>query len=186
MAIESPTKIALVSKALILCGEPPLETLNDDRYGAQVGNNLFEQLYENELTAARWRFAMAKKALSRLNIEPLNEWTYAYQLPSDALLLNGMYPPQPYEVYGQHLYTNATTVEVEYTFKPDVAKMPAYFALMMVYALAMNFIKPISESDSALQLFAQRYTMQRQRALYADAQSRPARPIYSSPFTDCR
>jgi hypothetical protein len=186
MAIETPTKIALISKALILCGEPPLDSLTDDRYGAQVGANLFEQLYENELTSNRWRFAMAKKALSRVNSTPLNEWTYVYQLPSDSLLLNGVYPPQPYEIYGQHLYTNATAVEVEYTVKPDVSKMPAYFALLMTYTLAMNFIKPLSESDSALQLFAQRYQMQRQRALYADAQSRPSRPMYSSPFTDCR
>jgi hypothetical protein len=51
--IEESTKVGLISKALILCGEKPLTSLTDDRYGATVGVNLFELIYEAELQSNR-------------------------------------------------------------------------------------------------------------------------------------
>jgi len=186
VAIETNTKIGLISKALVLCGEKPLIALDDDRYGATVGANLFELVYEGELQSNRWRFAMAKKTLSRVNDTPLNEWRYVYQIPTDCLLPIGIYPPQPYEIYGDKIYTNATSVTLEQLTKPEVTELPAHFALLLTYALAKNMVKPITESDSAEQLMVRRYNSQRGVSLYADAQSRPARPIMDSPFTDVR
>lgn len=186
MAIETQSKISLLSKALILCGEKPLESLSDDRYGAQVGSNLFEVIYEAEIQSNRWRFSMKKGALTRLVTTPLNEWRYAYQLPTDMLLLVGMTRPQPYEIYGEHLYTNATEVEIEYQYKPAVDKLPAYFSLLMCYALAKDAVVPITENEARIRVMDAKYQVQRNRALFADAQSRPARQIIDSPFTDVR
>lgn len=184
--IETNTKIGLISKAAILCGEPPVSSLTEDRYVVQAGANLFEQIYENELQSNRWRFAMTKGALSRLNSTPANEWQYAYQLPSAMLLPIGVYPVQPYEIYATHLYTNATSVTMDYMFKPEITAVPAYFATLMTYALAKDMIKPITESDNAVDIMTKKYVMQRDRAMYADAQGRPARAIIDSPFTAVR
>lgn len=179
-------KIDLISKALILCGETPLTALSDNRYGATVGSNLFDLLYETELQSNRWRFSCNKKSLSRLNVTPLNEWRYAYQLPSDMLLPLGTFPRQNYEIYGDRIYTDNTSVDLEYQFKPEITQIPAYFNLMMVYALARDMVKPITESDSAVQIMNQKYVAQRNRAMFADAQGRPNKPIVDSPFTDVR
>lgn len=186
MAIIQNSKIDLISKALVLCGEPPLNALGDDRFGATVGGNLFDLLYENELQSNRWRFAMKKGALSRLVDEPLNEWQYAFQLPSDMLLPIGVFPRTAYEIYATRIYTNNTTVELDYMFKPEVTSCPAYFCTLMTYALARDMIKPITESDTARQLMTQAYNRQRGVAMFADAQGRPATPIRNSPFTDLR
>lgn len=186
MAIETYSKIGLISKALILCGEEPLQSLSDDRYGATVGANLFEMLYEAEVQSNRWRFSMKKGALSRLAVEPLNEYQYAYQMPTDMLLMVGMTCPQPYEIYGTHLYTSATTVEVEYQFKPEVSAIPAYFALLMTYVLAKDMVSPITENAAKHAMMQAKYIPQRDRALFADAQARPAKSIVHSPFTDPR
>jgi hypothetical protein len=185
-SIETQTKIGLISKALVLCGEAPLNSLSDDRYGATVGSNLFELIYENELQSNRWRFACGKVSLSRLTATPLNEWQYAYQLPSSMLLPLGMYPSQPYEIYADRIYTNATSVDLEYMFKPEVSACPAYFTTLLVYALAKDMIKPITESDQAVQIMTQKYNIQRARAMFADAQGRPNKPIVDSPFTAVR
>lgn len=186
MAIETSSKIGLISKALVLCGEAPLNSLSDDRYGATAGAALFELLYENELQSNRWRFSMKKGALSRLVLEPLNEWQYAYQLPTDMLLLVGMTFPQPYEIYGTHLYTNATAVEVEYQFKPEISQLPAYFALLMTYVLAKDMVVPITENAAKHTMMQAKYIPQRDRAQFADAQSRPSKQIIDSPFTQVR
>jgi len=185
-SIETQTIEGLISKALILCGEPPLNSLSDNRYGATVGGNLFELIYETELQSNRWRFACAKVALSRLTATPLNEWQYAYQLPPQMLLPLGVYPRQPYEIYADRVYTNATSFELEYLFKPDISACPAYFTLLLTYALAKDMIKPITESDNALQLMTAKYNVQRGRALFADSQGRPNKVIVDSPFTDVR
>jgi hypothetical protein len=186
MSIETNTKIGLISKGLILCGEKPLNSLSDDRYGATVGANLFELIYESELQSNRWRFAMAKKVCSRVVGTPENEWQYSYQIPTDCLLPIGVYQTRQYEIYGDKIYTNATAVTLEQLTKPEVSEVPAYFALLMTYAIAKNIIKPITESDNAERLMTTRYNQQRAVAMYADAQSRPARPIGSSPFTEVR
>lgn len=186
MAIETNTKVGLISKALILCGEKPLIALDDDRYGATTGSNLFELIYENELQSVRWRFAMAKRACSQVVSTPLNEWQYSYQIPTDCLLPIGVYPIEPYEIYGDKIYTNATSVTLEQLTKPAITAVPAYFALLLTYALAKNMIKPITESDQAEINMTKRYNIQRNAAMYADAQSRPARPIMTNPFTDVR
>lgn len=186
MAIEQNTKIGLISKALVLLGETPLNSLSDNRYGATVGANMFELIYENELQSNRWRFACAKKSLSRLVAVPLNEWEYAFQLPTDMLLPIGVFPYAPYEIYATHLYTDETAIDLEYMFKPDVTAVPAYFSTLMVYALARDMAKPITESDAAVSVFQNKYVMQRDRALFADAQGRPNSAITYSPFTDNR
>lgn len=187
MAIESNSKIGLISKALILLGEEPLQSLADNRYGATVGSNVFELFYENELQSGSWRFAHKKRTLALLVDEPLNQWKYAFQLPTDMLLPRGVWPHgTPYEIYGEHLYTDCNAVDLEYIFKPDVNKMPAYFALLMTYYLAKSMAKPITESDAHEKKWSKEYNIQRDRAQYADAQGRPAQEVVDSPFTDIR
>jgi hypothetical protein len=187
MSIETNSKIDLISKAAVLCGEPPVQTLSEDRYLVTVGANLFEVLFENELQSNRWRFSMAKGSLSRLVDTPLNEWRYAYQLPSAMLLPIGIYPPNlRYEIYSDRIYTDATSVDLEYLFKPEITVCPAYFTLLLTYALYRDMVGPITASEAKVKIAKEMYRQQRDRALFADAQGRPARPVYHSPFTDPR
>lgn len=186
MPIETSTKIGLISNALILLGEKPLNALNDNRYGATVGANMFEMIYENELQSNRWRFAMTKQALSQLVDAPLNEWQFAYQLPSDMLLPIGVFPPCDYEIYADHLYTDMTTVELDYMFKPNVGEIPAYFATLMTYRLARDMAESVTESGPKKDRWNREYATQRAVAQFADAQGRPAKMIMRSPFTDVR
>jgi len=186
MAIQTPTKISLISDALVLLGEKPASSLTENRYGVTVGSNLFEAIYEDELCSNRWRFACTKAQLAQLVSVPLNEWQYAYQLPTDMLLPIGVYPKAEYEIYAKHLYSNHSTVELDYLFKPEVSEIPAYFAQLLRYALARDIVKPLTESDNGFQLFQSKYNFQRNRALFADSQGRPNRAIAHSPFTEGR
>ncbi len=186
MSIETQTKIGLISKALILIGETPLQSLSDDRYGATVGSNLFELIYENELQSNPWRFSMKKAALARLVATPLNQYAYAYQIPTDCLLARHVYPRSKYEIFGDRIYTDHTSVELDYQFKPDITAVPAYFSMLMIYALARDMVSPITESDTGVKTFAAKYVPQRDRAMYADAQARPPTMVQDSPFTDSR
>ena len=142
MAIETQSKIGLISKALLVCQEHATDSTNNERYGVEVAKNLFEIIYENELQTNPWRFNMKKASLSRLNVEPVNQYKYVFQIPVDCLLHRFVYPPTDYEVYGDRIYANQTSIDLDYQFKPDVDKCPAYFALLMVYPLAKDMIQP--------------------------------------------
>ena len=184
--IQVNTKIGLISRALMLIGEKPAQSLDEDRYGVTVGAELFEIIYENELQSNRWRFSCKKEALSQLVDVPLNQWRYAYQLPTDLLLPLYVYPRVPYEIYGDHLYTDNSSVELDYVFKPEISQLPAYFCLLLAYALARDMVKTVTEDKDAVQLLQKKYAMQRDRAMFADAQGRPPTTIDSSPFTELR
>lgn len=186
MPLEVYSKIGLISNALILLGENGTNSLTDARYGVTVGANMFESIYESELQSNRWRFAMTKGTLTQLLAVPANQWARAFQLPADMLIPVGMWPPQPYEIYGDTIYTNATSVTLDYLFKPEVSEVPAYFALLMTYALARNMSKSVTESDATAAKWEREYTRQRAIALFADAQGRPAQTIFDSPFTQVR
>lgn len=187
MPIEATSKIKIISDAAILLGEEPLSSLTSDRYAARVGSNLFEVFYESEIQSGAWRFAMKKRALSLLVDEPLNQWQNAFQIPSDCLLPRAVWPlGTRYDIYGRHLYTDAAAVDLEYIFKPDVDLLPAYFSLMMTLYLAKMMAKPITESDAHEKKWSREYTIQRDRALYADSQARPAQSIQDNPFVDVR
>lgn len=185
MAIETSSKIDIISRALVLCGEKPLNSLSDNRFGATVGGSLFEMLFEDEQQSNWWRFNTKQKSLSKLVDEPVtDEWQNIFQIPSDCLLLRGVYPADlSYEVFGDHLYTNRSSVDAVYQFKAEPTAVPAYFAKLMTFALARDMIKPITESDQAVQVMTQKYNEQRNRALYADAQGRPSKAVFHSPFT---
>lgn len=198
--IISQTKLSWISAALVLCGEQPLNSVTDPRYGSSVGAAIFDMSYEDELQSNRWRFACKKAQLSQVNVTPPNEWMYCFQLPTDMLLPIGLYgtgPDRSYEIYSNVIYTNITSnpgpinastpvLTFDYLFKPDPSACPSYFSLLMTFKLARDMIKPITESDTAQSAMTTKYNMQRNRALYADAQGRPNRPVQHNPFVMVR
>jgi hypothetical protein len=198
--IINQTKLSMISAALVLCGEPPMNSLTDKRYGASVGAAMFDMVYENELQSNRWRFACKKAQLSQVNSTPPNEWQYCFQLPTDMLLPIGFYgmgPDRSYEIYGNVIFTNITSnpgpinssspvLTFDYMFKPDPATVPSYFSLLVTLSLAKFMIKPITESDTAQTRMEQKYAQQRNVAMLADAQGRPNRRIQHNPFVDVR
>lgn len=204
MAAASPivnqTKLSMISAALVLCGEKPMNSLTDNRYGASVGAALFDMIYETELQSNRWRFACKKAQLAQVNVTPPNEWQFCFQLPTDMLLPIGFWgvgTDRTYDIYSDKIYTNITSnpgpinsttpvLTFDYLFKPDPATVPSYFSLLMTYALARDMIKPITASDTAVTLMTQKYIRQRNVALYADAQGRPNRPLQNNPFVQIR
>ena len=198
--IVNQTKLSMLSAALVLCGEKPMNSLTDNRYGASVGAAMFDMVYENELQSNRWRFACKKAQLARVNVTPPNEWQYCFQLPTDMLLPIGVWgvgPDRAYEIYSNVIYTNFTSnpgpvnsstpvLTFDYMFKPDPATVPSYFSLLVTYALAKDMIKPITESDTAAGVMERKYNRQRSAAMYADAQGRPNRPVQHNPFVQVR
>jgi len=86
----------------------------------------------------RWRFASKKAQLARLVDEPLNEYSYAFQLPSDCIYLIKTTSRQ-YQIYGSKIYSNDLNMEVDYTYRVGEDNLPPYFSKMFEFFLASQF-----------------------------------------------
>ena len=74
------SKFDIVSQALLLIGEAPINSFDEGVSGV-VASNLYDTTRDSLLTATRWRFAAGKASLSKLTATPLNEWNTAFLLP---------------------------------------------------------------------------------------------------------
>ena len=132
------TKIDLVSAALVLIGDTPINSLIGNSRAQQVANTLYDSIVKNELTKHRWAFARAKAQIALTTEVPVDqEWQSIYQLPADILFLIKLYPSVRYQVYGNKVYTNnAGPLYCDYIYDVPEASWPFYFSKMIEYALA--------------------------------------------------
>ncbi len=69
------SKIGLISNALILIGDSPINSLTGNSRQQQVGSNLYDNIVDNEITKHRWGFARKKAQLSLTTDAPIDdEW----------------------------------------------------------------------------------------------------------------
>ena len=182
----STSSIQICSNALILIGHPPISSFSEPGAGAQAAANLYEQSYLNMLTMYRWRFATKKAALSRLSETPTNEFQYQFQLPHDLIYMIKKDTVSDYEIYGNKLYTNDSAVKIDYTYRVDEDKLPAYFIKAFEFFMAMQFAIPVTGNSTRAQEYQGMYEKQLSRAKYSDASQRPQDTFTHNPYVNAR
>lgn len=180
------SKLDIISAALILIGDKPLSSLSEDRVAAVVASNLYDSAYESALSQHRWRFATGKVQLAQLVAQPVNEYRYAYQLPSNLIYLQRVFPAVDYEVFEDNLYTDASEVEIDYTYKPAESELPAYFVKALEYQLAKEFAISITNAMGYFERMAEEERKAWVRARFLDSSQRPNAQITRNPFVDVR
>ena len=182
------TKIDLVSAALVLIGDTPINSLIGNSRAQQVANTLYDSIVKNELTKHRWAFARAKAQIALTTEVPVDqEWQSIYQLPADILFLIKLYPGVKYQVYGDKVYTNNNgPLYCDYIYDVTEANWPFYFSKMIEYALAKDFATSIRDSSASRVEMSAEYVNASRMARYTDSQQYPITPITSNPFVNVR
>ena len=174
-SVINNTSIDIASKALLLIGEAPISSFTEDSTAALIASNLYETAYESLLTLHPWRFASNKATLSRLTATPVNQWKYGYQLPTDFLVAQHVDANNDnYQIYGDKLYSDNTSIILDYTYKPDESFLPAYFTELLELRLASVFAIPITESATKGDYYAGLAEKQMSRAKTVDSQATPS------------
>ncbi|MCP3675275.1 MAG: hypothetical protein GY829_12490 [Gammaproteobacteria bacterium] len=181
------SKIDLVSSALVLIGDSPINSLTGNTRAQQVANSLYDTIVQNELTKHRWGFARRKAQLSLTTDEPVDEWKSIYQLPTDLLVLIKLNPRVNYQILGDKVYTNhSQALYCDYIKNVGESEWPVYFDAMVKYALAKDFATSIRDSSSIRQEMTNEYIIASGMARYTDSQQHPQTAIVSRPFIDVR
>lgn len=183
------SKIDLISNALILIGDTPINSLTGGSRRETVANNLYDNIVQNELTKHRWGFARRQEQMSRLTDVPVNpnQWATIYQLPTDLLFLVTVSPDSNYQIYGDKVYSNSDgALFADYIANTPENEWPVYFAKMIEYALAMDFAASIRDSSAARGEMAAAYVNASRMARFTDSQQYPTQQVRSNPFTNVR
>ena len=183
------SKIDLISNALIMIGDTPINSLTGGSRRETVANNLYDNIVQNELTKHRWGFARKQAQISRLTDPPVDttRWKTVYQLPTDLLFLITVSPDSNYQVYGDKVYSNSNqALYADYIANTPEDEWPVYFAKMIEYALAMDFAASIRDSSAARGEMAAAYVNASRMARFTDSQQYPTEQVRSNPFVNVR
>jgi len=151
------TDIAMYNQAMIKLRAGTITAFNDGSNEADIGNILYTPAVKSLLTMHAWSFAL-KKATFSSTTAPVNEYTYAHTVPSEALLVWAIYnsdaagarPITDYRIFGQgssrEIFSNHSTIYGDYTYYTDEANWPPYFEEFASVYLAAKHAKAITGS----------------------------------------
>lgn len=154
------TDIDLVNRALINLGQSPIADLTDDDEVSVTCATVYPAVRDEVLGIYPWRCTIKKVQLARLTDAPVNEWIYAFQLPSDRVgepraVFNtskvGAPPYKEYELIGDQLLTNAPEIWLEYPWLINEANFSQHVRTLIVFVLSARLAEPITEDSSKAQ-----------------------------------
>lgn len=186
------TSIDVCARALVLIGASPITSFDDGTTEAIVADNMYNDTVRDMLSRHRWRFATAQAQMNRLVDAPEAKWDAAYQLPSDCILVHGVYingNPIEFDRYQDMIYCNATVndeVTIDYLFQADESLWPPYFVMTVILQMASIFAYAIAQNDQVSDLFDKKAMRQFVVARSLDSQGQTTRKINTNRFLDIR
>jgi len=188
MPSAANSDIDIAARALVLIGAQPITSFSSSSTEALVASNVYEDVVRTALCASRWRFATNQAVLNALTAAPTGRFDTAHQLPSDLLMLHAITVNDlvlEYNVYGDKIYSNATTNEVvvaDYTYRAGEQDFPSYFTLAVEYALAAAFALAIARDEQLATMFEKKAAQLMQQAKTLDSQQQTTRKLVTSRF----
>lgn len=154
------TSLSICSDALLMLGANALSSFSEGTTAATVADRLYDDIRTTVLTAYPWAWTLKKVQLAQVVTAPINEWTYAYQLPTDRIAApravfysasTRVPVTSDFEIFGDKLYTNYPTVYIDYQYDPGEAAYPKYAVQLLKYYLAWHFAEPVTDQVSKAQ-----------------------------------
>jgi hypothetical protein len=145
--------VEICSAASIMIGGDTITSFSSNTREAEVCNQIYEITKDMLIAEHPWRFSITQAQLSQLVAEPLfEEYQYAYQLPAGFLRI---ITPQygDFKIYGTKLYSNESTLELEYQFNPAEELFPSWFRRVLEFRLAEILAVSVAEDEKKSVLF---------------------------------
>lgn len=167
--------VALTSRALIRIGAAPITSFDDGTAQSEIAGALFGTSRDALLSAYAWSFATGQVELTQLETDPIADYDYAFQLPTDFLRAfsagtGGKGRGLNFRISRGALHTNAQQVILTYVFRPEEEEFPPYFDQALIARLAAEFTIPITESTSRAKTMFSLAENEYERARQIDAQ----------------
>lgn len=120
--------LAIINKALILCGANTVSSITDDTPNARALNAVYEIARKDFLTENKWTFSTTRSTLSTVATTTFawlhSEESYAYTKPSASLRIWEMNDERAiWREEGDYILSNTADLAVKYSFdQSDLSK----------------------------------------------------------------
>lgn len=145
-----------------MIGAQPITSFTDGSTEALVANNIYEDIAQSSLCRHRWRFATNQKQISLLAAAPEGRFDYAYQMPTDPIVLqiNSITVNDyviPYTRYKNMIYVNGygsnSELIMDYIYRVGEEFFPPHFILALEYELASIFAGSVARDSAMIRQF---------------------------------
>lgn len=159
------TKLSICSDALIMLGESPLTSFSGTDAGV-VCDRLYDDIKKMTLAMYPWSFTISKLQLSR-GTAPVNEYKYAYNLPTSLQRISGVRAvfnsaqvgAQPiqggWEILGKTLITNQETIVIDFQVEPEEFDLPSYFVQLLKYMMTWHIAETVTDQITKAEYWRQ-------------------------------
>lgn len=189
------TAVSICSNALLMLGDRPIASFDEDQDRARLASNLWPQVRDFVLRSHPWNCAITRVALAPDVTPPAFDWAHQFTLPPDflkALSLGEMGREGEFRIEGRKLLCDDNPALLRYVFAND---NPGTYDTMLVEAMtsemAHRMAYAITQSASMVDAMAQKAMMVMRRARAVDGQDDTPEqlgdnPIFAARFTGMR
>lgn len=165
------SRIEIENWALLYLEEDTETDINDSSAGQTIDllyDSVFRQLLKKNTYG--WTFARKIIQLGQISNPPeLSDYSNAYQLPTDYLLmLRALQSVNTFVIVGTFVYSNDNTFQILYISQVDETLVTDEFAHALAYDLAYRAAGRISGKESIKQDLAYKYAMALRGAIQLD------------------
>lgn len=198
----------IISTALSLLGFPLIQSIDAGGPAAATLDNLYDIVMAADLSSPNWRFGTKVAYLSQLaGVNPnFMYYNVAYQIPPDCLAIWQVWPPQPYEVFGEQIWTVGQTqtplppppshfipppgpgpqLQIQYRAVCPPSMLPPAYVMYFCYLLAVTAAPGIQDDSKIIEELKADMTKWRSQAMIVNTQGRPNRGLGNSPWVNAR
>jgi hypothetical protein len=151
------TDVKICARALLNIGMQPIDNLNGDDNVTLTCSLAYPMIKKEILSAYPWWASKGKVQLGRLSAAPLNEYKYAFALPSNRIsgplaIYNsgevGAYPVKEWDIQGDQILTDYESLWGDFQFDIDESRLPPYIENLIIYALSARLADILTDDSS--------------------------------------
>lgn len=186
----STSMVQICSNALLLLGDKPINSFDNDYDRALLASNLWDNARQAVLRGHPWNCAIKRVALAPDVEAPAFDWSYQHSLPGDCLrvlFVGQREAPDEYKIEGRKILANVNPLYLEYIFdNEDVASWDAMLVEAMQCYMAFSMAYPLTKSNTTRESMAAEYENLLKRARAVDGQECPPEMAGDTPFLSVR
>lgn len=181
------TKIDICSKALHKIGANEIVSFDEGTPEAEFVSSIYPIIKSKLLASYPWSFATKITSLNEvISEENVSSFAHTFMLPLDFLRLLSLSSNAPYDIVGDKLFSNASSISITYIADVDEALFPSTFLSAFIFSLASELALLMLEDNNKFNLFYKLYNTELKEARYLDSVQRPNVKIESFPLIDVR
>ena len=182
------SEIEICNRALIELGEKTILTLLDDNKRARICNVLYAPTRDLVLRKHPWNFAIKRVELAQNTADPIYDYSYSYQLPTDCLRV--LIPSREiweYGIEGTNLVTDYPDAMLKYIARiTDPNVFDASFMDALIFKIAGAAAISLTDNDARHKDMVQLYIQSIRDAKSVNAMEKGPQWITSEQWLESR